>query len=107
MSTRDRSIRACGLFLTVPLSLVLSSCLDDGTETLLAPAPELRASLSGSDGSTASKGRGPRSAGSLAGCITLAVAEGERLEDQGASAAATWQHVTDDVAACRDQWGPK
>lgn len=106
MSMRARTVRAWCLFLTVPLSLVLSSCLDDGTGTLLAPVPEPRASLSASDGSTESKGGSLRSP-SLAGCIRLAVADGERLEDEGASAAATWQRVTDDVARCRDQWGPK
>ena len=47
-----------------------------------------------------------RPADSLAACIALAVAEGERLEeDGGTSGGETWQSVTDDVARCRDQWG--
>ena len=104
ISMPDRSVRTCVPLLTVCLALVLSSCADDGT--LLAPVPETGPIQTARDVSSENADGNIRPADSLAACIALAVAEGERLEeDGGTSGGETWQSVTDDVARCRDQWG--
>ena len=104
ISMPDRPVRACVPLLTVCLALVLASCADDGA--LLAPVPEPDAIQTARDLSSEKVDGSLRPADSLAACIALAVAEGERLEeDGGTSGGETWQSVTDDVARCRDQWG--
>jgi len=107
MSIPGSSVRACRPLLTVCLALALSSCADDGTGALLAPVPEADASLTARSVSSENVEGSIRPAESLAACIASTVAEGERLEDRGMSAAETWRSVTDDVARCRDQWGSR